>query len=54
MMRTTALEASTSTTTAVFPSSPLVYVYQAKALVTKKGYHMIIPIDTPVNRMLND
>jgi hypothetical protein len=50
----TALEASPSIMTAVFPSSPLMYVYQPKALITKKGYHIIITRDTTVNRMLND
>jgi hypothetical protein len=54
MVEMTVLEASTSIITAVLPSSPLMYVYQPKALVNKQGYHIIITRDTPVNRILND
>jgi len=54
MVGKTALEVSPSIMTAVFPSSPRTFFYQSKALVTKKGYHIIITRDTTVNRMLND
>jgi hypothetical protein len=54
MVMMTAIEASTSIAITVFPSSPLVYVYQPKTLVTKKGYNMIFTTDTSANRMLND
>jgi hypothetical protein len=54
MIGMTAIEASSSIMTAVFPSSPLMYFYQSKALITKKGYHIIITRDTKVNRMLNN
>jgi len=52
MVGMTALEASPSIMTAVFPLSPLMYVYQPKTLVTKKGYHIIITRDTTVSRKL--
>ena len=54
MVGMTALEAPPSIMAAVFHFSPLMYVYQPKALVTKKGYHIIITRDTTVTRMLND